>query len=179
MKFEKFFTMEFSDDLYHTIQQHDLLNIDSTSFYFSVLSVGKCKECSPLVDLCIEQNNTSVLQNICVQKNLDRWLKIHTSLNKNYTAFDNEIELLTSNQQIDTNTTNNFDIYDSLNNSVKVDNKENSIVDKIEKTDTIQKSKSNIKDFNHAIKNFIDSTEFNTDDVIVNDIVKILTLDVY
>ena len=37
MKFENFFTMEFSDDLYHTIQQHDLLNIDSTSFYFSVL----------------------------------------------------------------------------------------------------------------------------------------------
>ena len=110
---------------------------------------------------------------------MDRWLKIHTSLSKNYTAFDNEMELLTSNQQIDTNTTNNFDIYDSLNNSIKVDNKENSIVDKIEKTDTIQKSKSNIKDFNHAIKNFISSTEFNIDDVIVNDIVKILTLDVY
>lgn len=179
MKFENFFTMEFSQGLYHTIQMHDLLNIDSTSFYFSVLSLGKCKECSPLVDLCIEQNNTEVLQNICIQKNLDRWLKISTSLNKNYTAFDNEVELITANQKIDTSTTNNFDIYDSLNNSVKVDSKENTITDNVSKTDTLQKSKSNIKDFNTALKNFIDSTEFNINDVIVNDIVKILTLDIY
>lgn len=179
MIFDDFFTQNFSDALYSEISRHDLLRLDNTSFYLLVLSIGTNRTVSPLVEMCIEKNLTNKLIDICLQKNLDRWEKVQTSLSKNYTAFDNEIELLTSNQQIDTNTTNNFDIYDSLNNSVKVDNKENSIVDKIEKTDTIQKSKSNIKDFNHAIKNFIDSTEFNTDDVIVNDIVKILTLDVY
>jgi hypothetical protein len=133
MIFDDFFTQNFSDALYREISRHELLRLDNTSFYLLVLSIGTNRTVSPLVEMCVEKNLTNKLIDICIQKNLDRWEKVQTSLSKNYTAFDNEIELLTSNQQIDTNTTNNFDIYDSLNNSVKVDNKENSIVDKIEK----------------------------------------------
>lgn len=179
MIFDEFFTQNFSDALYSEISRHDLLRLDSTSFYLLVLSLGTNRQVSPIVEMCIEKNLTNKLIDICLQKNLDRWEKVQTSLSKNYTAFDNEVELITANQTIDTSTTNNFDIYDSLNNSIKVDSKENTITDNVSKTDTLQKSKSNIKDFNVALKNFISSTEFNTDDVIASDIIKLLTLDIY
>ena len=126
MKFENFLTPEFANKLLSEIHRNDLLSLyNSDQFYLLLLVTGKNRDISPLLENVIELNKIDVLIDLIVTKNFNRWLKIDDSLSKNFNAFDNEIEKITSNQEVETNTTNNFDVFANIDNDVPTKNKSN------------------------------------------------------
>lgn len=180
MKFENFLTPEFANKLLSEIHRNDLLSLyNSDQFYLLLLVTGKNRDISPLLENVIELNKIDVLIDLIVTKNFNRWLKIDDSLSKNFNAFDNEIEKITSNQEVETNTTNNFDVFANIDNDVPTKNKSNTLSDSLTKNDMLTKTKTSVKDFNRALNTFIRSTENNLLDIVVSDVIDILTIDIY
>ena len=181
MIFNEYFTLEVSSVFLAKIQENELLtDFDNSEFYLFAMSCGRDRDVSDIVvssnDL---ENGISILANLFVKKNLDRWQKINNSLSASISAYELSSATTTSTHNTETHDTNNFDYYGSESNVTETKDKLNTSDSTHDTSITETRTARNNINFDNALNNFIKATKKSLIDIIVSDLIDFLTLDIY
>lgn len=190
-KLKDCFTLECVTILYQLLSDYDNrfftyndISITESELYINIIGNSGDRIISPVYSTILNTDTISdkntFTANMIFHKFIKRWDSILSSLLVNYSAFDTSKKVSSNTIISNANTKTNFDLFanENLNTQIKQNERENVVKNDNTLTNSTTVTSYDNLDFNKAIEDYIKSTSFNIIDVIIEDIVKFLTIDI-